>query len=145
MQANILPKYEEVRQRILSLYVKAENCYGKVLDKIVTYTQDNEGFVLIGYKDGTYTQMGSFLQESSGDIVLDTFAYPCLPYEGTKWAPFVRLGVVSGEEMIEISREMDSCIESSREKANLQTYKTLFEKYGGAHPDSLVDAQRATS
>lgn len=134
---NNLEKHEEVAARARSLYCKQDDAYGKVVDKIVTYTQDREAYLLIGYKDGSYTQyVSSYLYENEA---IEGYCpqSPILPDSPYLWGPFIALGLLSSEDVVAMCREMDEAKERHLEECNKKTYRQLYEAYGGAHPDEI--------
>lgn len=134
-----LTKLEQFRKKAKSLHCPAAQASGKVVKAIVPMDCDQDGYILVGYTDGTYSQIVATYRYERGDISIHRVTTsPAVPHDPPRLHPYVHLGIVTEEEIQDMIDENDSINEAARVANNLAAYRALYRQFKGANPDELV-------
>lgn len=135
-----LTKYEEFVRKTRSLHCPADKAAGKVVKAISVMDVDRDGYILIGYEDGTYTQLVAVYEDDfdNGNVcVHKQTTSPLIPYSPHELHSFIEIGLVTKEEVDEMIQEQKAKDKENRHYHNIVAYRALYEQFGGAHPDEI--------
>lgn len=133
-----LTKFEQFRKKAKSLHCPAAQAAGKVVKAIVPMDYDQDGYILIGYTDGTYSQVMATYHHDRGDVCIHRVTTsPAVPYSPDRLRPYIPLGIVTEEEIQEMIDEISIQADAARVASNIAAYRNLYEQFKGVHPDEL--------